>query len=113
MTMVLISTSLKNSAAILTAIFCAERKGVPSNRNGKRYFITYSKKITDRGYDIFIAKKINSQWVEIGSWDQLNSPYDDLGVEMIDDTTGYFSSNRDSEGQVDKIYFFDAKGRKE
>lgn len=76
-------------------------------------YLTYSKQIPDRGYDIFIAKKVNSQWIEIGSWDQLNSPFDDLGVEMIDATSGYFSSNRDSDGQVDKIYYFNVADEKE
>ncbi|MEL6718099.1 MAG: hypothetical protein AAFO82_01385, partial [Bacteroidota bacterium] len=54
--------------------------------------------------DIYKTEKKDGVWGTPKNWEALNSQYDDFGVEMINETSGYFTSNRDFE--KDKIYYF-------
>lgn len=57
--------------------------------------------------DIFSAKQINNQWIlnrNEGLF--LNSKADDFGITFLNDTTGYFSSNREGGKGEDDIYHF-------
>jgi len=69
--------------------------------------LTYAKKTENNDFDIFIAKNKNGVWSESKNWEELNSTADDFGVEMIDSTSGYFTSNR--EGKIDKIFYFNTE----
>lgn len=57
------------------------------------------------GLDIYRSEKINGVWSFPENWEELNSEFDDYGVEMIDENSGYFSSTRDSSNA--KLYYFE------
>ncbi|MBL7903325.1 MAG: OmpA family protein [Bacteroidia bacterium] len=57
------------------------------------------------GLDIFTAKSENSRWVLLRNEGlNLNSSTDDFGFAQVDDTTGYFSSDRVGGKGRDDIY---------
>ncbi len=60
------------------------------------------------GLDIYKSKRIDAVWTFPENWKELNSESDDFGVEMLDETSGYFTSRRNSE--TDKIYYFEIEG---
>ena len=56
-------------------------------------------------YDIYKSKKINGIWMPPENWKELNSEQNDFGVDMIDEKSGYFSSDRDYGAA--KLYYFE------
>lgn len=64
------------------------------------------------GYDIFSARRINAQWILLGNEGlKLNSGADDFGISFLNDSTGYFASNRKNGKGKDDIYKFHYKKR--
>jgi len=64
------------------------------------------------GYDIFSARRINAQWILLGNEGlKLNSGADDFGISFLNDSTGYFASNRKNGNGKDDIYKFHYKKR--
>lgn len=60
------------------------------------------------GLDIYTAKTIEGKWIlQRNEGLNLNSSYDDFGITFINDTLGYFSSNRLGGKGKDDIYYFD------
>lgn len=60
------------------------------------------------GLDIYTAKTIDGKWIlNRNEGMNLNSSFDDFGITFINDTLGYFSSNRTGGKGKDDIYFFD------
>lgn len=59
------------------------------------------------GLDIFSAKNKNGQWIlSRNEGMQLNSSADDFGMVFVNDSVGYFSSNREGGKGSDDIYSF-------
>lgn len=56
-------------------------------------------------YDIYKSHKYGGIWDFPENWKEINSKEDDLGVDMIDEKRGYFSSCRDYEAA--KLYYFE------
>ncbi len=56
------------------------------------------------GFDLYTSTKVDGKWGKPESWTALNSKHDEVGMDMIDEKSGYFASDRD--GSFDKIYFF-------
>ncbi|MBL7917916.1 MAG: tetratricopeptide repeat protein, partial [Bacteroidia bacterium] len=60
------------------------------------------------GLDIYSAKQIEGKWIlQRNEGLNLNSSHDDFGITFVNDTLGYFSSNRTGGKGKDDIYFFD------
>lgn len=60
------------------------------------------------GLDIYSAKNIEGKWIlNRNEGLNLNSSYDDFGITFVNDTLGYFSSNRLGGKGKDDIYYFD------
>lgn len=56
------------------------------------------------GFDLYKSEKIDGIWNSPENWEELNSEMNELDLEMMDEKTGYFSSNGDS---IDlKVYYF-------
>ncbi|HFA52241.1 MAG TPA: hypothetical protein ENJ95_24750 [Bacteroidetes bacterium] len=62
------------------------------------------------GLDIYKSKYIDGHWSSPENWEELNSEYDDFGVEMMDEKSGYFTSHRNFD--KDKIYYFEIPTKK-
>ncbi len=59
------------------------------------------------GLDIYTAKTVDSKWLLIRNEGMnLNSNMDDFGITFLNDTTGYFSSNRIGGKGKDDIYWY-------
>ncbi len=59
------------------------------------------------GLDIYTAKKVGGQWLlERNEGLELNSSADDFGVTFLNDSVGYFSSNRVGGKGKDDIYSY-------
>lgn len=59
------------------------------------------------GLDIYSAKNIEGKWIlSRNEGLNLNSSFDDFGITFINDTTGYFSSNRTGGKGKDDIYYY-------
>jgi len=59
------------------------------------------------GLDIYSAKKIDQKWIlQRNEGTDLNSSTDDFGITFLDDSTGYFSSNRAGGKGNDDIYLY-------
>lgn len=57
--------------------------------------------------DIFTAKQIDGRWLlNRNEGLHLNSKSDDFGITFLNDSTGYFSSNREGGKGEDDIYYF-------
>lgn len=64
------------------------------------------------GLDIYTAKQIEGKWLlQRNEGLSVNSSYDDFGITFINDTLGYFSSNRVGGKGKDDIYFFHFKDK--
>mgnify|MGYP000066436142 FL=1 len=69
--------------------------------NNKIYF-TSNRTGSVGGYDLFVVE--NEQVTALG--EPFNTSNDDLALVFDTDSTGYFSSNRNSQGQQDDVYSF-------
>ncbi len=59
------------------------------------------------GYDIYTARQLQGKWIlNRNEGLNLNSGYDDFGITFVNDTLGYFSSNRVGGKGKDDIYRF-------
>ncbi len=59
------------------------------------------------GLDLYSAKTIDSEWLLIRNEGlNINSGYDDFGITFLNDSIGYFSSNRIGGKGKDDIYWF-------
>lgn len=64
------------------------------------------------GLDIYTAKQVQGKWiVQRNEGLDLNSSADDFGVTFMNDTVGYFSSNREGGKGNDDIYRFEYNPR--
>lgn len=64
------------------------------------------------GLDIYSAKLINGKWILTRNEGMnLNSSTDDFGITFLNDTVGYFSSNRAGGKGSDDIYIYRFKSR--
>lgn len=60
------------------------------------------------GLDIYSAKAIDGKWIlQRNEGLNLNSSFDDFGITYINDSTGYFSSNRLGGKGKDDVYYFE------
>lgn len=60
------------------------------------------------GLDIYSAKKIDNKWIlQRNEGLDLNSSTDDFGITFLNDTIGYFSSNRAGGKGNDDIYMYE------
>ncbi len=60
------------------------------------------------GLDIYSAKQVEGTWIlQRNEGLNLNSSHDDFGITFVNDTLGYFSSNRTGGKGKDDIYFFE------
>ncbi len=76
------------------------------NKNGMLYYS--SNGLPGFGdLDIFSAKQTDGRWLlNRNEGLYLNSKADDFGITFINDTTGYFSSNREGGKGADDIYWY-------
>lgn len=59
------------------------------------------------GLDVYSAKTLDGKWLlQRNEGLSINSSYDDFGITFVNDTLGYFSSNRVGGKGKDDIYFF-------
>ncbi|MBA2613020.1 MAG: OmpA family protein [Bacteroidetes bacterium] len=59
------------------------------------------------GLDIYTAKNVDNKWLLIRNEGMnLNSNMDDFGITFLNDTIGYFSSNREGGKGKDDIYWY-------
>lgn len=59
------------------------------------------------GLDVYSAKNIDGRWLLIRNEGlNINSSFDDFGVTFVNDSTGYFSSNRSGGKGKDDIYWY-------
>ena len=59
------------------------------------------------GFDIYTAKTVDNKWLLIRNEGlNLNSSMDDFGITFLNDSTGYFSSNRIGGKGKDDIYHY-------
>ncbi|MGE0567277.1 MAG: SpaA isopeptide-forming pilin-related protein [Bacteroidia bacterium] len=59
------------------------------------------------GLDIYSAKQVDGKWLLIRNEGMnLNSSHDDFGITFVNDSIGYFSSNRNGGKGADDIYEF-------
>lgn len=59
------------------------------------------------GLDIYSAKTVDGKWLlQRNEGLNVNSSYDDFGITFMNDTLGYFSSNRVGGKGKDDIYYF-------
>jgi len=59
------------------------------------------------GLDIYSAKMLDDKWLlQRNEGLSINSSYDDFGITFVNDTLGYFSSNRVGGKGKDDIYYF-------
>jgi flagellar motor protein MotB len=59
------------------------------------------------GLDIYSAKNIEGKWIlNRNEGLSLNSSFDDFGITFVNDTSGYFSSNRPGGKGKDDIYYY-------
>ncbi|MGZ4044123.1 MAG: OmpA family protein, partial [Bacteroidia bacterium] len=59
------------------------------------------------GLDVYSAKSIDGKWILIRNEGlNINSSYDDFGVTFLNDSIGYFSSNRFGGKGKDDIYWY-------
>jgi len=59
------------------------------------------------GLDIYSAKMVDGKWLlQRNEGLSINSSYDDFGITFVNDTIGYFSSNRVGGKGKDDIYYF-------
>jgi outer membrane protein OmpA-like peptidoglycan-associated protein len=64
------------------------------------------------GLDVYTAKQVEGKWLlQRNEGLSVNSSYDDFGISFINDTLGYFSSNRVGGKGKDDIYFFHFKDK--
>jgi len=64
------------------------------------------------GLDIYSAKTIDSKWIlQRNEGLNLNSSFDDFGITYLNDTVGYFSSNRIGGKGKDDVYYFEFKDK--
>lgn len=60
------------------------------------------------GLDIYSAKSIDGKWIlQRNEGMNLNSNFDDFGITFMNDTVGYFSSNRIGGKGKDDVYYFE------
>jgi outer membrane protein OmpA-like peptidoglycan-associated protein/tetratricopeptide (TPR) repeat protein len=64
------------------------------------------------GLDIYSAKKVDNKWLlQRNEGLDLNSSADDFGITFLNDSLGYFSSNRKGGKGKDDIYLYDYTSR--
>lgn len=64
------------------------------------------------GLDIYSAKKIDTKWILLRNEGlNLNSSKDDFGITFLNDSAGYFSSDRTGGKGKDDIYSFNYKSK--
>lgn len=64
------------------------------------------------GLDIYSAKQVNGKWLlNRNEGLDLNSSTDDFGITFLNDTVGYFSSNRAGGKGLDDIYIYRFKSK--
>ncbi len=64
------------------------------------------------GLDIYSAKMVSSKWIlQRNEGLNLNSSTDDFGITFLNDSMGYFSSNRAGGRGNDDIYFYEFKSK--
>lgn len=64
------------------------------------------------GLDIFSAKEKDGKWIVSRNESMnLNSSVDDFGISFLNDSTGYFTSNREGGKGKDDIYWFKYKNK--
>jgi len=64
------------------------------------------------GLDIYSAKKIDSKWIlQRNEGLDVNSSTDDFGITFLNDSIGYFSSNRPGGKGKDDIYLYEYKNK--
>lgn len=64
------------------------------------------------GLDIYSAKMVDDKWLLVRNEGlNLNSSYDDFGVTFLNDSIGYFSSNRIGGKGRDDIYSYEYKNK--
>ncbi len=64
------------------------------------------------GLDIYSAKTIDNKWLLVRNEGlNLNSSYDDFGITFLNDSVGYFSSNRLGGKGKDDIYMYQYKNK--
>ena len=67
-------------------------------------YLVFSRKIEERGYDLFFSKNIDGKWSGPAPIEELNSPYDEIFPYL--DTNGdlFFSSNIGKWPLMDSVY---------
>jgi outer membrane protein OmpA-like peptidoglycan-associated protein len=64
------------------------------------------------GLDIYTAKSIDTEWLLIRNEGlNINSSFDDFGITFLNDSIGYFSSNRIGGKGKDDIYWYKFKSK--
>ena len=64
------------------------------------------------GLDIYTAKMVEDRWLlDRNEGLNINSNKDDFGISFVNDSTGYFSSNREGGKGHDDIYYYKFKNR--
>ena len=64
------------------------------------------------GLDIYTAKTVDNKWLLVRNEGlTLNSSYDDFGITFLNDSVGYFSSNRLGGKGKDDIYMYEYKNK--
>lgn len=59
------------------------------------------------GLDIYTAQKIDNKWILVRNEGmELNSRFDDFGITFLNDSVGYFASNREGGKGSDDIYMY-------
>lgn len=85
----------------------AQDEMFPSFYFGKLYFS--SKGHGAHSADIFYSQFKNSEWEKPLAVKTLNSSRDDFGVVFVDEFSGFFCSNRDTDSTIDNTYYFEAE----
>jgi outer membrane protein OmpA-like peptidoglycan-associated protein/tetratricopeptide (TPR) repeat protein len=64
------------------------------------------------GLDIYSAKNVDNKWILIRNEGlNINSSFDDFGITFLNDSVGYFSSNRTGGKGKDDIYWYKFKDK--
>ena len=90
-----------NSPVSMEEINSDSTECFPVLYNGRLYFSSTNTQSLG-GLDIFELK----DGIIANLGEPFNSKYDDLSIFFLNDSTGYFSSNRESNGKQDDIYSF-------
>lgn len=79
----------------------------PSMRNDGILFFSSNGLPGFGGLDIYSAQKVDNKWlVQRNEGLELNSRFDDFGMAFLNDSVGYFSTNREGSKGSDDIYMY-------